>query len=135
VLILSSIQLSALHLDLPKAQQHPLICLDHTDVRAGNQGHGHDHLNQPKPPLTAKVGCMELHYGWLQSAYWWFLHASILRGMEANFYQAIRLFCGKSAAALPLLPPALKIAAYAYIFIRHFSCPARQSLLDPGDYC
>jgi hypothetical protein len=55
--------------------------------------------------------------------------------MEANFYQAIRLFCGKSAADLPLLPPALKIAAYAYNLIRYFSCPARQSLLDPGDYC
>ena len=135
MLILSSIQLSALHLDLPKAQQHPLICLDHTDESTGDQGYGHDHLNQSKPPLTAKVGRMELRQRWVQSAYWWFLHASILRGMEANFYQAIRLFCGKSAADLPLLPPALKIAAYAYIIIRHFSCHARQPLLDPGDHC
>ena len=78
---------------------------------------------------------MGLRYGWAQSAWLCFLHVAILRGMRANFYQVIRLLSGKNAADLPLLPPALKIGAYAYNLILHFSCPARQPLLDPGDHC
>jgi hypothetical protein len=62
VLILSSIQLSALHLNLPEAQQYPLIGLQHADVSASNQGYRHHDLNQPKPPVTGKVDCMGLCY-------------------------------------------------------------------------
>jgi hypothetical protein len=119
---------------LSVAQERSLIGLHHADVSASNQGHCNDHLNQSKPPVTGKAGCMGLWYWWVQSACLWFLHAPILRGCRANFYQTIRLLFRKSAVDLPLLSPALKIRAYAYIF-RHFSRPARQPLLDPGDHC
>jgi hypothetical protein len=62
VLILCSIQLSALHLDLPKAQEYPLIDFLHADVSASNQGHRHYHLNYPKPLVTGKAGYMGLRY-------------------------------------------------------------------------
>jgi hypothetical protein len=135
MLILSPIQLDALGLDLPVAQEYTLIRFHHSDICAGDQGHGHHYLNQPKPPIAVKMGCMGLRYGWAQSAYLWFLHSPILRGCGANFYQAIRLLSGKSAVDRPFLPPALKIAAYAYNILRYFCCAARQSLLDPRDHC
>jgi hypothetical protein len=56
MLILSPIQLGTLGLDLPVVQENPLIRLHHGGVCAGDQGHGHHYLNQPKAPIAGKAG-------------------------------------------------------------------------------
>jgi hypothetical protein len=60
MLILSPMKLGTLGLDLPVAQEYTLIRFHHSDICAGDQGHRHHYLNQPKAPVAGEVGCMGL---------------------------------------------------------------------------